>query len=146
MVHTWKAFRAPPARHIALHSRHKGFCRLAMEQRAHLVPVLALGETLQLRNLWDMPALQQFTYKRFGFPIPYMMAGRWGVSPLPRQVPLVYVVGEAIEPPALGEGGVVEQAALDELHAKYFNSLQALFDKYKGRHSEYKDAQMVLVD
>lgn len=47
-------------------------CRVAIEQQASLVPVLALGETLQLRNLYDMPALQQYTYKRLGFP---------GVSP-----------------------------------------------------------------
>jgi hypothetical protein len=43
-------------------------CRVAIEQQASLVPVLALGETLQLRNLYDMPALQQYTYKRLGFP------------------------------------------------------------------------------
>jgi hypothetical protein len=43
-------------------------CRIAIEQQAALVPVLALGEVLQLRNLYDMPALQQYTYKRVGFP------------------------------------------------------------------------------
>lgn len=32
------------------------------------MPVLALGEALQLRNLYDIPALQQYTYKRLGFP------------------------------------------------------------------------------
>lgn len=42
--------------------------RIAIEQQAALVPVLALGEVLQLRNLYDMPALQQYTYKRLGFP------------------------------------------------------------------------------
>jgi hypothetical protein len=43
-------------------------CRIAIEQQASLVPVLALGEALQLRNLYDIPALQQYTYKRLGFP------------------------------------------------------------------------------
>jgi hypothetical protein len=43
-------------------------CRIAIEQQVALVPVLALGEVLQLRNLYDMPALQQYTYKRLGFP------------------------------------------------------------------------------
>lgn len=42
--------------------------RIAIEQQAALVPVLALGETLQLRNLYDVPSLQQYTYKRLGFP------------------------------------------------------------------------------
>jgi hypothetical protein len=63
-VHTWRTFRAPREREVVLHCRHKGFCRLAIEQGAHLVPVLALGETLQLRNLLDLPALQQYTYRR----------------------------------------------------------------------------------
>lgn len=47
--------------------------RIAIEQQASLVPVLALGEALQLRNLYDMPALQQYTYKRLGFPGGYSM-------------------------------------------------------------------------
>lgn len=40
--------------------------RLAIEQGAHLVPVLALGEGLQLRNLFDLPRLQQLTCKKVG--------------------------------------------------------------------------------
>lgn len=46
--------------------------RIAIEQQASLVPVLALGEALQLRNLYDIPSLQQYTYRRLGFP------GEWG--------------------------------------------------------------------
>lgn len=35
-----------------------GFVRLAIQQRAALVPVLAMGELDTLRNLIDMPRLQ----------------------------------------------------------------------------------------
>jgi hypothetical protein len=63
-VHSGRAFKGGLQREIVVHCRHKGFCRLAIEHSASLVPVLALGETLQLRNLVDMPALQQYTYRR----------------------------------------------------------------------------------
>jgi hypothetical protein len=72
---------------------------MAIEQGADLVPVLALGETLQLRNLWDAPDVQQYTYKRLGFPLPYLLVGRWGVSPMPKKTSLVYALGEPLAPP-----------------------------------------------
>lgn len=97
MVYTHLAFR--PKRQIVLHTRHKGFCRLAIEQGAHLVPALAMGETLQMKNLFDWPVLQQYTCRRFGFPFPYCMVGRWGFSPFPRKVPLKYFIGDPIAPP-----------------------------------------------
>lgn len=96
----------------------QGFVRLALEEGAWLVPVLAIGETLQVRrwservwllqhtrapavpfsppslrpansatspplllqlaNLISAPELQRATYKRLGFPVPFILAGRWG--------------------------------------------------------------------
>ena len=40
------------------------------------------------------------SYKRFGFPVPYCVTGRWGCTPFPSRVPLLYVLGEPIEPPS----------------------------------------------
>ena len=74
--------------------------QIAIEQQAALVPVLALGEGLQLRNLFTLPAIQAYTTRRFRFPFPFVLGGRWGVSPLPSRVPLVYVIGRPIQPPA----------------------------------------------
>lgn len=100
LVHTWKAFhRDGKQRKLVLYGRHKGFCRIAIEQQAHLVPVLALGEMLQLENMFNFPALQKMTYKRIGFPVPFVLVGRWGLTPLPRKTPLVYVVGQPLQPP-----------------------------------------------
>ena len=81
-----------------------GFVRLAIEQGAALVPVLALGEIAALRNFFDMPALQQWTYKTIGFPIPYLVVGRWGLTPFPRRTGLRFVVGEPLHPPPLKLG------------------------------------------
>lgn len=41
--------QAVTARKMVIYAGHKGFVRLAIEQQAHLVPVLALGEVLQVR-------------------------------------------------------------------------------------------------
>ncbi|KAF8072389.1 RCH2 [Scenedesmus sp. PABB004] len=120
--------------------------RIAIEHQAALVPVLALGESLQLRNAVDLPALAQFTYKRFGFPVPFILTGRWGVTPFPRRTPLVYVVGAPLTPPPLAPGVPAAQADVDALHSAYYSSLVELFAKYKHLHPELCDARVVLVD
>ncbi|GFR51674.1 hypothetical protein Agub_g14116, partial [Astrephomene gubernaculifera] len=88
-----------PPHQLVVFAGHQGFVRLALEEGAWLVPVLALGETLQLRNLISAPAMQRATYKRLGFPVPFILAGRWGVTTLPLRNPLVYVVGRPLPPP-----------------------------------------------
>jgi hypothetical protein len=82
--------------------------------------------------------------RRFGFPVPYLMVGRWLLSPLPRQTPLVYVVGEPLAPPALAEGEQVAAAQVDELHSRYFAAMQELFEQHKAKHPEYASARLVL--
>lgn len=88
-------------------SRHKGFCRLAIEHQACLVPVLALGEAFTVRNAFDAPRLQMVTYRILGFPIPYLLVGRWGVCPLPKKVALLYIMGDPIKPPYVEPGMLV---------------------------------------
>jgi len=141
-------------------SRHKGFCRIAIEQQAALVPVLSLGEIFSLQNALNIPWLQKWTYKMVGFPIPYLLVGRW-MSPLPRKVPLQYVVGEPIPPPKVAPGRVLGryimvlicgimcsgdpnyEEELDKLHRKFFGSLVDLFHKHKDGHPFYEGTKVV---
>ncbi|MEW5310901.1 MAG: hypothetical protein WDW38_002655 [Sanguina aurantia] len=103
-------------------------------QRASLVPVLAIGEVLQLANGWNWPTLQQLTYKKLGFPIPYIM------------VPLMYCVGEPIPVPAcLAAGDAVSEELVGQVHAQFYNALQALFYKYHKEHPQFADADFTLV-
>ncbi len=76
-----------------------GFVRLAVEQNARLVPVVVFGEVDALRNFISWPWLQQWSYKKLGFPVPYLVVGRWGVSPFPRRTGLKFVIGEPIQLP-----------------------------------------------
>lgn len=73
--------------------------RIAIETGAALVPVVCLGEISALKNLFNWPALQQWTYKNIGYPVPFLLVGRWGVTPFPRQTGLRFVIGEPIVPP-----------------------------------------------
>lgn len=42
--------------------------------------------------------------------VPYLVVGRWGVSPLPRQTGLKFVIGEPLAPPPLAPGEQVLMA------------------------------------
>jgi 2-acylglycerol O-acyltransferase 2 len=121
-------------------------CRIAIEQQAALVPVLALGESLQLRNAVNMPSLQQYTYRKLGFPVPFVLHGRWGLSPFPRKVPLVYVIGKPIPPPVHEAGQHVDAAAVDALHARYYGALEDLYARYRHLHPAFEGAELVLTE
>lgn len=75
-----------------------GFVRMAIEHNSKLVPVVVLGEVSALQNPIDLPELQRWTYKNLGFPVPYLVVGRWGVSPFPKRVGLKFIIGEALSP------------------------------------------------
>jgi hypothetical protein len=51
---------------VRLCVHHKGFCKIAILTGAGLVPIVCLGELLQLRNAVSWPWLQRFTYRRIG--------------------------------------------------------------------------------
>lgn len=63
-------------------------------------PIMAC-EAAQETLIADAPSApaQAWTYKKLGFPIPYLVVGRWGASPLPRATGLRFVIGEPIAPP-----------------------------------------------
>jgi hypothetical protein len=65
--------------------------RLAISEGASLVPVLALGELASLRNMIHAPRLQRWTYKRWGFPMPFLIGGLWGFLPFPSRTHLRWV-------------------------------------------------------
>ena len=71
---------------------------MGIEHNAKLVPVVVLGEVNALQNPIDLPELQRWTYKNLGFPVPYWVVGRWGVSPFPKRAGLKFIIGEPICP------------------------------------------------
>ena len=49
--------------------------------------------------------VQAWTYKKLGFPVPYLVVGRWGVTPFPAPTPLRFIVGEPLS--AVDAGSLV---------------------------------------
>lgn len=70
LVHTWRHRRK---KEWVAYTRHRGFVRMAIEHGAALVPILAFGEMDSVQNLFDTPTMHAWTYKRVGFPLPYLM-------------------------------------------------------------------------
>lgn len=94
----------------------------------------------------NLPTLQQATYRKFGFPVPFILSGRWFFTPFPRKTPLVYVIGRPLQPPAHVTGQPVDSSAVDGLHKEYYDSLVDLFERYKHLHPNFGDARVVLSD
>lgn len=121
---------------IVLCTSHKGFVKLACEQGASLVPVICFGEIHGVRNMISMPKLQRFTYKRFGFPIPFLPGGRWGLPvPIPDRSagPLTFVIGSPVAiPPNLKGQTSAPREEIDALHARYYRDVRKLFYKFRA--------------
>ena len=105
-----------------------GFIKLAIEQQAHLVPILVMGEICSLRNFIDIPALQQWTYKKIGFPVPYLVVGWGGCTPLPiAGKGLRFIIGDPIRPPLLELGQQVRRLA--DMSSRNLSALNKLISE-----------------
>ncbi|CAI5474275.1 unnamed protein product [Closterium sp. Yama58-4] len=131
---------ASSERVVVLCARKVGFVRMALDTRSMLVPVFCFGEAALFDNLFDMPSLQRFTYRRFGFPIPFLPIGLFGLLPLPRTSPVTLVVGRPFDPAALlpaplqpGEQSSVSAEQLCTIRDRYYEEVHALFERHKAR-------------
>ncbi|KAJ3277200.1 2-acylglycerol O-acyltransferase 2 [Terramyces sp. JEL0728] len=113
---------------LVLNSR-KGFVKIALVQGASLVPVLGFGEN----DIFDRVDNPNFTIlhklAKLGKMAAPLFAGRYVV--LPHKVPLVTVVGEPIH---VEKNVNPTQKDIDDLHEKYCQSLQNIYDKYKDEY------------
>jgi 2-acylglycerol O-acyltransferase 2 len=117
---------------VTLCTRHKGFIKIAIEKRAHLVPVFCFGESQALTNLWKWKAAQRWTYKRLGFPMPFLAVGWKGCLPLPAPLPLSFVVGEPLAVPRPGPDGAAMEADVQRVCDEYYARIADLFERYKS--------------
>lgn len=117
-------------RRIVLCTKHKGFIRIAIEERAALVPVVTFGESSSWSNLLRHPG--RYVYRRFRAAMPILAVGYLGVLPIPRRVPITFVIGEPMSLPEPDENGVAKEADVDRVHALYYAEVARLFEKHKS--------------
>uniref|UniRef100_A0A1I8A8I6 Acyltransferase n=1 Tax=Steinernema glaseri TaxID=37863 RepID=A0A1I8A8I6_9BILA len=123
----------------------KGFCRFALKFGADLVPMFHFGENdayVQSHNPQGcaLRSLQVWIKDKLGI-CPPLITGdsifALGKGVLPRRRPITSVVGA----PILVEKteGDPTQEQIDELHAKYCDSLRSLFDEHKAKYGVPSD-------
>ena len=117
----------------------KGFCKLAIEQGAGLVPAFCFGENSiyaheRREGLFGLDFWRAANrFAKVGAPFP--IRGAWG-SPIPRRVPMLVAFGAPIFP---GPG-----ESVDDLHARYVAALVALHARHAPA-SPYPNRRLVLV-
>ena len=146
LVETWRMCRRDNPE-FCLYTKHKGFVRIALEQGACLVPILCFGEARSLRNLIDVPRMQRWTYRRLGFPIPFLIVGKYGILPLPSRAGLRFVVGRPIRPPKefLKRGKEPSAQQVDAMHRKFYEEVEHLWLRHRGQSPGFEDMPLVMI-
>lgn len=125
---------ARPGRYVCW-TKHKGFARLALEERKHLLPIWTFGDE-SLMPLHDPSTaalpfrlVQRFLSEALGLKVPIRASG------LPRFPPVTTVCGTPIPlddlwPEACGQD--VSDEAVDEALRRYLAAQKKLFDSNKA--------------
>jgi len=124
---------AIPGRYICSILKHKGFVRLAIEERRNILPMWTFGDEALVPQMSAPPGfvtgLQRVLKEAFGLLVPPTLAGR------PRFPPLTLVTGVPLVLQDLWParaGGEVPQAAVEEGHRRYIRAVRELFDRNKA--------------
>eukprot|EP00516_Mucochytrium_quahogii_P000186 CAMPEP_0203760300 /NCGR_PEP_ID=MMETSP0098-20131031/13625_1 /ASSEMBLY_ACC=CAM_ASM_000208 /TAXON_ID=96639 /ORGANISM=" , Strain NY0313808BC1" /LENGTH=510 /DNA_ID=CAMNT_0050653811 /DNA_START=1985 /DNA_END=3517 /DNA_ORIENTATION=- len=138
----------------------KGFVRVALDNGADLVPVLAFGENDVFDTMYFPPnswsrKIQEYVRKKLGFATPVFF-GRgifnYSAGILPHRRPVIVVVGKPIRLPRLPEhltGSKLStteegRALVNKYHEKYIRELRKLWDVYKHRWAVQRKGSLVV--
>lgn len=144
----------PGTLRLVLKSR-KGFVKLAIRQGADLVPVLAFGENDlydqidSVEHPWVYKS-QMLIKKAAGFTVPLFHARgifNYDVGLMPYRRAVNIVVGRPIEVVQQGtKDNKVDEAYLDEVHARYVEELVRLWDTYKDTFAKDRRGEIEIVE
>mmetsp|Transcript_36318 Transcript_36318/g.85000 ORF Transcript_36318/g.85000 Transcript_36318/m.85000 type:complete len:374 (-) Transcript_36318:274-1395(-) len=126
----------------------KGFIRLAMRHGAHIVPTYTfhLNDTFSFHyHFLKGPRLALQRMTQVCIPITF---GRWG-TPLPKPTPgLLVAIGEPIRvpPKPADPSAKPDEAIVDQIHQKYVEALQKLFEEFKLEAGYAGDRKLEVLD
>ncbi|XP_069069569.1 2-acylglycerol O-acyltransferase 1-like isoform X1 [Pleurodeles waltl] len=118
--------------------KRKGFIKVALKCGAHLVPVYSFGENELFHQVPNpkgslLRTVQEKLLKIMGFSIPLFHARgifQYSFGLMPYRKPINTVVGKPIII-VKNENPTVEE--IEQLHKKYLEELQSLFEEHKGK-------------
>ncbi|EER26004.1 diacylglycerol O-acyltransferase 1 [Coccidioides posadasii str. Silveira] len=130
--------------------RRKGFIKLAIRTGADLVPVLAFGENELYKQVASdqHPLIHKFQLlvkRTMGFTIPLFHARgvfNYDVGLMPYRRPLNIVVGRPIQVMQERNKNNIEDAYVDELHARYVAGLQKLWEEWKDTFATERASEL----
>ncbi|KAJ5974045.1 hypothetical protein N7481_011255 [Penicillium waksmanii] len=133
--------------------RRKGFVKLAIRTGADLVPVLAFGENdlYQQVDSDEHPIIQKvqmLVKSTMGFTIPLFHARgvfNYDVGLMPYRRPLNIVVGRPIPVMQQSNRDMIDDSYIDELHAKYVEELQRLWDTWKDVYAKDRNGELEII-
>lgn len=150
-----EALKSFPGTMDLILNKRKGFIRIALRSGAHLVPVIAFGET----DLFDitqtkpgtlMHWVQRMVLSLTKFALPIISGSGFfsGAGPLPKALPLTTIIGPPVRVvkwtgPASGPEFT---AQVEELHARYCSALHALWEQYNGQYGKNMTKEMEVVE
>jgi len=131
--------------------RRKGFVKLGIRTGADLVPVLGFGENdiyEQLDgNSHPLVHNAQLLAKKFmGFTVPLFHARgvfNYDVGIMPYRRPINIVVGRPIE---IMQSKNPDPKYVDEIHAKYMQELQRIWDDWKDTFVPHRTGELELIE
>ena len=130
-------------------NKRKGFCKIALETGASLIPSFTFGEN-DLYNHIDVKSEKFKTFQQkfkkfttFGLPLIWgrgIFNYTFGILPHRRE--LITVIGKPIDVEK-AEHPTHEQ--IDELHQRYKDELKKLFDEHKLNYEREKTRELIFV-
>ncbi|KAI9033924.1 diacylglycerol acyltransferase type 2B [Phycomyces nitens] len=138
-----ESLTARPGTNDLILRKRFGFIRLAIKQKASLVPMFSFGEN-DLYDQFDNSEgstifkVQKKIQSIFGFTMPLFHARgifNYNIGIIPFRHPITTVVGKPIPVPEF-EGDEPTQEQLVAVHALYIEELQSIYDKYKDVYAK----------
>jgi 2-acylglycerol O-acyltransferase 2 len=146
-----EALHARPGDYKLILNNRKGFCRIAIQTGAFLVPVFSFGEIEIFDQKPNDPgtkirAFQEFV-KRWTGVSPVLMYGR-GFSPkhygiIPHRQPITTIIGAPIE---VTQNKNPSTEEIDILHATFVDSIQKLFHDHKHKYVKNPEGVKLIID
>jgi len=125
-------------------SRRKGFIRLALRQRAQVVPCVVLGEKYVYRRAHFSESVKRFFYEKFSMPM-LLFWGRFGtLLPLPGHMTVVYGKPIEVDLDSLAPGEEPSDELVHRVHVEYMRETARLYRTYQKQHPSTYDETLVI--